>query len=368
MGCLPRMPEGFPIDTPENSGNMVHAMAPLLMFPSSVHSGDPHFKISGEKSFRPFVNNTSTHLIVTMANTLVLGGTDGAKYSRFQRALEQYTKPVVVFGLGVQSKGYDLDSASLPKEAIELVQYLSSRAVLLGVRGEYTKQVLEKLTGVRNIFVTGCPSLYSRPDMLVKLRENLRDDSRMGRAVVNVTNLNRSSERELLARALAEKHFQIEPVSSQMHQSHLNILRGESDATLPKQYSKILEISDTKISRDTLVEHLRTYYRLFRDVESWKQFNQENVSYTYGTRFHVNMQSILSGVPALWLTHDSRTRELVEFASLPSLDLESASRMTSEEIYNSIEYGPFFENISKLFARFNFYLSENGLPTLKHSF
>lgn len=368
MGCLPRMPENFPLEHPENSGNMVHASAPLLMFPNSVHSSDPHIRLAGERSFRPFVNNTSSHLIVTMANTLVIGGTDGNKYARFQRALEQYEKPIVVFGLGVQSKDYDLENASLPDEAIELLRFLSSRAKLLGVRGEYTKKVVEKLTGVSNVFVTGCPSLYSRPDMLKSLERNTDLRSREGRPSVNVTNLNRESERRLLSQGISEKQFQVEPVSAPFYKAHADIVRGASSPEIPNHLLRISRDSDGRISHEDLIEHLRSYFRLFRDTETWKSFNSEYVSYTYGTRFHVNMQSILSGVPALWLTHDSRTRELVEFAGLPNLDLDIASKMSSDEISNFIDYAPFFKKLPELFERFNFYLTENSLPPVKHSF
>ncbi|WP_259285470.1 hypothetical protein [Escherichia coli] len=33
IGCLPELPVDFPLLMPENSGNMIHAEAPLRMFP-----------------------------------------------------------------------------------------------------------------------------------------------------------------------------------------------------------------------------------------------------------------------------------------------------------------------------------------------
>ncbi|MGO2779493.1 polysaccharide pyruvyl transferase family protein [Glutamicibacter arilaitensis] len=368
MGCLPNLPETFPITTPENSGNMVHANAPLLMFPNSVYSNNPHLKLSGNGSFRPFINNSCSHLIVTLANMLTLGREDGSPYARFQRALEQYDKPIVVFGLGVQSNSYDLENATLPKEAIELLQFLSQKATLLGVRGEYTKQVVEKLAGVKNAYVTGCPSLYSRPEMISKLRTRLREGSSSKRAAGNITNLRRKSERELLSKIISSDSYLVEPVSRAFHQYYVDVMSGLKPQLPYSMKPLVKEQPELFADHDLVPDWFSKYYRLFRDLEPWKQFNQEHVRFTFGTRFHVNMNSILSGVPALWLTHDSRTRELVEFANFPHLPLESVADLDISDIEKSINYEPFFDGIHGSFDNFNNYLSANGLPQIKFEF
>lgn len=368
MGCLPNLPETFPITTPENSGNMVHANAPLLMFPNSVYSNNPHLKLSGNGSFRPFINNSCSHLILTLANMLILGREDGSPYARFQKALEQYDKPIVVFGLGVQSNGYDLENATLPKEAIELLQFLSQKATLLGVRGEYTKQVVEKLAGVKNAYVTGCPSLYSRPEMISKLRTRLREGSSSKRAAGNVTNLQRKSERELLSKIISSDSYLVEPVSRAFHQYYVDVMSGRKPQLPYSMKPLVREEPELFADHDLVPDWFSKYYRLFRDLEPWKQFNQEHVRFSFGTRFHVNMNSILSGVPALWLTHDSRTRELVEFANFPHLPLESVADLDISDIEKSIDYEPFFDGIHGSFDNFNNYLSANGLPQIKFEF
>ncbi|HFM2961695.1 TPA: polysaccharide pyruvyl transferase family protein, partial [Escherichia coli] len=92
---------------------------------------------------------------------------------------------------------------------------------------------------------------------------------------------------------------------------------------------------------------------------------RECVDYTFGTRFHVNMASVLSGVPALWLTHDARTQELTEFFNLPSIDLDVINSMSLSQIKSYINYDRFFKNINQLFNNFNEYLEVNGLPKIK---
>lgn len=82
IGCLPELPVDFPLLMPENSGNMIHAEAPLRMFPRAVHYKDSRFILSGETSFRNFVNKTCSHLIITLANSLSLEKPNPEKYKR----------------------------------------------------------------------------------------------------------------------------------------------------------------------------------------------------------------------------------------------------------------------------------------------
>lgn len=171
MGGKWTLPYEFPLTVAGNSGDLIHTMAPLNILPEAIYSTDPLIGISGAGSFRPFVNDHASHLVVVLANTLRSGVDNGAKYKRLQHALEQYSKPIVVFGLGVQAASTRLEDVSLPDEAIELMQFLSSKTNALGVRGPFTKLVLEELCSVTNAYVTGCPSLFARPEGIRALYE-----------------------------------------------------------------------------------------------------------------------------------------------------------------------------------------------------
>ncbi|WP_197023755.1 polysaccharide pyruvyl transferase family protein [Microbulbifer sp. HZ11] len=371
IGCLPELPGKFPLEMPENSGNMIHANAPLELYSYAVHSTHNSYKFSGERSFKDFVNSKCSHLVVTLANTLSLDKPDGEKYVRFRRSLEQYEVPIVVFGLGIQAKHRDLENASLCPEAVELLQYLSHRAEALGVRGEFTKSVIEKCCGIKNVFVTGCPSLFSKPQELLELQENCKLENLSGRPSFNVTNMGREDERLLLARGISHSHFLVEPVSKFMHKFHLELMKG-GNPELPELPYFLNGIRKRKYYNIDTVEEIfafyQRYYRLFRTTKEWYTFNKECVAYTYGTRFHVNMASILSGKPALWLTHDARTKELVEFCNLPSIPLSEAVTCSEDEIVQHIDYSDFFNKIGSLFDNFNEYLSINGLEKVQHEF
>lgn len=334
IGCLPELPVDFPLLMPENSGNMIHAEAPLRMFPRAVHYKDSRFILSGETSFRNFVNKTCSHLIITLANSLSLEKPNPEKYKRLLDSLKQYDVPIIVFGLGIQSSSRDINKAELCKEAIELLEFLSLKSTLLGVRGEFTKQVIEKCTNINNVFVTGCPSLFSDPEAL----------------------------RDLYKKCSS---FFIEPVNKRTHQYYIDLIKGKENSDVPYYFNLMINNNEFSLSKEKLNLYIKTKYRLFRNTKPWYEFNRECVDYTFGTRFHVNMASVLSGVPALWLTHDARTQELTEFFNLPSIDLDAINSMSLSQIKSYINYDRFFKNINQLFNNFNEYLEVNGLPKIK---
>lgn len=364
MGCLPSMPEGFPMTFPENAGNMIHGRAPFEMFDDSVFYKDSSFRLSGYTNFAQFANNNCTHLIVTIANLIRINDDDGTKYSNFQRFLESIELPIVIFGLGAQANTQDLEGTTVPQEAVDLMQYLGQRCDVVGVRGPFTKKVFSHFAGVENVHVTGCPSFFQRPHKFKDLQQSLKA-GKIGRAAYNGTVMHKADETKMLVDAIAHDAFLVEPVNKFNHKFHLDCSAGIEDPEIPWYLRN--HVGDGKpLSHDQLKRFYRSNYRLFRNADDWYAFNEACVSYSYGTRFHVNMASILSGVPAIWVTHDSRTQELTDFLHLPSISLEKATSMSAPE-YEALlfMYDDLFDNLHQLYDNFNSYLSAYSLPQLK---
>ncbi len=368
MGCRPTMPDNFPLEFPENAGNMIHAMAPFEMFKNCVFVNDDLSRYGAER-FIELVNSQCSHLVVTLANTLRIGAENGSSFALLLKFLEQVKCRIVVFGLGVQSWNQDLEAASLPPEAIELLRFFGERCAALGVRGAYTQAVIENLAGIRNVVAVGCPSLFSRPDALASLRRNERARRRSGRPAYAGTHFTQDAERVMLAEAIRSDCFLVEPVNrfNQTYFEHLT-RGGTPEEKVPYFVAKLAKLDPSSFSPDRLGAYYRSRYRLFRHTDPWYRFNEENVSYTYGTRFHVNMASVISGRPALWVTHDTRTLELTEQLHLPSLPLEEARHLTATEVGERLDMTEFFDHLGGHFRRFNDYLANNELPQIQHEF
>lgn len=361
-GCLRRLPATFPLETPENTGNTIHANAPFEMFADAIHARDNAWRMTGATSFSEFVNRHCTHLVFTFANTLKVNADNGPQFARLLSFLKSIDKPVVAFGLGVQSQSDDLSDATFPPEVIECMQYLAQMSPVVGVRGERTRQVLADLCDVHNVQVVGCPSVFSRPEPLARVRENLT--TLKGRPVYNGTKYHEAGEKALLHEAIRSRAFLVEPVNKLNHAYHLAVARGDAEAELPYFLKSYSPASRRTSAQDDLRDYFMSMYRLFRDTESWYAFNDEAVSYSYGTRFHANMSAVLSGKPALWITHDARTRELIDFLHLPSITMEQAVGLRPQDVPALMNFDDFFAHIGGLFDNFNSYLEVNGLPQI----
>ncbi|MDQ2624763.1 MAG: polysaccharide pyruvyl transferase family protein [Actinomycetota bacterium] len=363
-GCRKTLPLEFPLKLRENAGNMIHANAPFEMFPGAVDYADGDWRASGARSFAEYVDEHCSHLIVTMANSFRSGEQDGTRYSRFISMLEQYNKPIVVFGLGIQAPTTDLDRVELHPEAIRMMQVLGERCVVVGGRGATTAEAFLRFAGVENTFVTGCPSLYSRPEAIEQLARNPHPAGKERRIAYSPTKLNKDDELALLYRNIQAGSYLIE-AGNPKHERFYDWATGPRDEPqrVPRHLRPLVR-SEGGPTRAKLAQFFEDRYRMFRNPYDWYDFNSRNVSFTYGTRFHVNMASLLSGVPAMWLTHDARTEELTDFPHVPSMSVEAAVDLSPEDIRGRVDYTAFFSEVPALFDRFNEYLALNGLPQI----
>lgn len=81
-----------------------------------------------------------------------------------------------------------------------------------------------------------------------------------------------------------------------------------------------------------------TRMRLYYNVDQWME-DSARVDFSIGLRLHGNMAAWQSGTPAIWVYHDSRTRELAETMALPNLSHTDFLGFTSiEELKNSVKF------------------------------
>lgn len=363
MGNVPSMPESFPISTPENFGNMVHANAPFKLFRNCVYIREDVSRY-GEKSFINFLNNKCSHLIITLANTLKPNDSEHKKYNDLTSFIDKVKVPIVIFGLGVKHSAEPTDS--LNSSAIELLNILGQKTATLGVRGEITKNIILRDTDVKNITVTGCPSFYTNPASLINIQNKVKKITN-GKHAFSATDYKKQAEINLLLNAIIEDSFILDPSNKFTYQYYLDCIKSKEDQIVaPPYFFKSNTLIDKNISLDKLKNLFQKNYRFFRNIDEWYNFNNEAVDFTYGTRFHINMASILCGIPALWITHDDRTREMTSLFYLPSVTLTEAAQLTKEELIEKVNYEKMIENLPLLFYGFNNYLKEHTLPTINY--
>ena len=357
LGNRRALPPAFPLAMAENAGNMIHADAAFRIVRGGVfHTQD----WPANANIVDFVERQCSHIVYVFANALRLGETEPRQFENTVAFLEATTKPVISFGLGAQADTLDDHDAPLPDAAVRMLQILSERCTSIGVRGAFTERVLNH-HGIRNVRITGCPSLYTNltPDFAIDPAADRSDRD----IAFSGTHFFREAEAALLGFAISQGFQHVEPVSKLLFEAHNAHNTAEADDPPELPYFIAGLVKRGGCSEDQARHYLRERFNLFWDTETWKKFNRERIALTYGTRFHVNMASLISGVPALWVLHDARTRELADFMALPSVGIDEAVNFAApEDLTDRLDYDTFNAAYPRLYSNFRDYLDENGLP------
>jgi len=273
-------------------------------------------------------------------------------------------KDVVIVSLGAQlTNEFNTPKKlieTLPKERVKALQNLSEKCVSIGIRGEITAECLD-LIGVHNYKVIGCPSFYSNKKIIQELchkEKNINENSVLG---INLASYGRKQLayflNELNQKGFLDKSYFILQHMLDMPKTiyeDMPILQRHIEAKYPGLNMSAKEWED----------YIKNHGKIFFNKEEWLYFIKENISLSMGLRFHGNMASILAGVPAVWITHDSRTLEMCEIMDLPHMGIEEIdSNFDVEKVIELKEqYNlQFWDKYCKKYEYYKAFLKENGL-------
>ncbi|SFA43802.1 Polysaccharide pyruvyl transferase [Paracoccus halophilus] len=298
-----RRATGAPIKT--NTGN--------YMFTEAVYRNlDAQVEWVGFRFTPEAVNEKFDAVIVPAANWL----NANSDFADLARRIEQLTIPVTCVGLGTQAPSLDSLEVDISPSALDLARVLSHKNASISLRGEFTRAVLAR-HGITNTVVTGCPSLY----MDVAARS---DDGANGGIVLQGTRY--VMARPVLRRKLLDNdifriagrgNYDIVYQSEKLEIAYLDGTGREGweqaahDSGLPQLYG----FDSAPAMRD----YLELRGRVFTNIDSWSDYLKTKTA-VVGSRLHGAILALNSGVPALLLPHDSRTRELIDFAGIPTAD------------------------------------------------
>ena len=331
------------------------------MFPNSVGMSYG-FKEEGYKSFVDFVNERCEAVIIPFANTLRLDPKHDARGKSAAHSVRQFKVPVIPFGLGAQAPTMDVDAADFGPGMIEFIRTLCDACPAVSVRGEFTNALFDKYGSTENVHVTGCPSFFSRPEVFAELKTKLDREEPVERAAFSGSLHHEKDPRKQLNNSIEQGMHLIEPVNAHLHRYYVEVLSGNENAKVPYFLATLLESPDW--NRKRLADYIVSRYHLFRDLDSWIAFNREALDGVIGTRFHVSMAGLLSAIRPVWITHDSRTVELCERLSLPSVNVAESLEKPYRAILEEADYSAMYSNLESNFEDFNTFLDAAGLPRI----
>lgn len=252
--------------------------------------------------------------------------------------LENKDVQLAVLGLGVQielNDNWDNFAREVEKnsDTIRALKIMSEHSQYIAVRGNITGEYLDKI-GIHNWKVIGCPSFY---EPFRQYGEARLKKASLDRAVINVTP-GGDGEYKILSYGIQNR----KPIILQaMNDMPLTLWENRSieDRHLQQKFPGLEGYTVNMVEN-----YIKEFGHMFYTRDKWTEFlNKENIQFSIGSRFHGNMMAFSNGIPAMWIVHDFRTKELVEAMELPYIQYRDLSRYSMDEIMNKCEYGHKFK-------------------------
>ena len=348
----------------DNSGNMIHAAAARRMISQYREWDRP-----GEWTDADIeqLRSEHSHLVFVTANLIRLGvPSDHPSMKELVTSLVALTKnieraglPLVVFGLGSQADLNCRSDLMVTSETVRLLKVISDHSRKVAVRGSFTAETCVKL-GIKNIEVVGCQSIFWHRTPWFSWNLSEPDLDTPSKIAFNFTDA--LSEANLINEAMSRGHDFI----GQQNDAEEDLKAQPLGATLapPFKFNWAVEKAFMKgfINQQQYERWIRDHFFQFRQPEAWFD-HMRRYCFSYGTRLHGNMAALISGARALWIVHDTRTKELCDHFRLPWVGLDEVRGGVSlEELVDRADFSECFRVYPDRYRVLFDYVDGAGLP------
>jgi hypothetical protein len=300
-----------------NTGNLLFQYAMFTLVADRKHLLGRDLDWRGD-----LVRAACRAVVVPSANFL----REGFDMSGLTSFLEAVDLPFVMVGLGAQAPDYAARRFDFHPSVLRLIDLIRERAPLVGVRGAFTAEVLAD-HGVTNAVVTGCPSNFINPAPDLGARIAAKRARAAGAPASFITHgdepwpkdpVKQQVERRLAAWTHAGAGMMVQQ-SVPVFMEYIRRANIAAPADIPEAREPALARA---LLPDATIEEFRAFVaaklRSYFSVHQWLE-DSARYDFSVGLRLHGNMVAWQAGTPALWVHHDSRTRELAEAMALPCL-------------------------------------------------
>jgi Polysaccharide pyruvyl transferase len=277
---------------------------------------EPHVEIFPWEASPDAIRERSDVIVMACANQL-------GPHSNLERLailFERARLPILAIGLGAQANevGATIELTSGTRRWLDVVAAHSpSKAPNIGVRGEYSREQVER-NGMRDrAVVTGCPSNFINPDPSLAATLEKRYRRKRIEHVAVPAGLHHWAKLGPIERALADI---VESTSgSYIAQSEIDMIRmarGEWDTMASTIFRNIRDYIRPGLSDDAFRLWCKRYATCFADATSWME-SMRSFDFVVGPRFHGVMLAMQANTPGGVIAHDSRTFEMCDTMKIP---------------------------------------------------
>jgi hypothetical protein len=276
--------------------------------------------------------------------------------------VERLKIPVIAFGIGAQAPSRG--RLELSDQTRRLMRAMAARCTTMGVRGAYSAQALWDL-GIKNVRIIGCPTLFRRNDPSLRIELPPLDRIRqvgftmrreVGAAYAQDVDAYLRRQREIIV-GLSER-FDVR-LFAQGEIEEKKLALG-----LPMQRAQALVALAQQGWFEGPNDPLLQLYcrRLFySDVVCDYDIVARQQDAVLGFRLHGNLIALANGVPAIYVTYDSRTAEFAETFDIPAHDVFSDRPFHIEEYWDQARFDRFNRAYNQGYREMMTFLDENGI-------
>ena len=275
--------------------------------------------------------------------------------------LEATNLPVFLIGVGAQASSA-METPSITPGTLRLLALVRDRSVSIAARGTFSCDVLAHY-GFRDVVPTGCPSMMmigpkgpqTRPAEHVTVEECCMHATRhhFHKADAFQTYLYRQAFVRNIDLVLQSETADM--ILAQPESVERSVSARLGDDVLRSVY----DCADI----DRISSFLTSHGRAFYDVSSWTSYMRTK-AFCFGTRIHGTVASIVAGVPATLISHDSRTVEMARAMSIPvvsSATIDTSKDISIEDLLLQCQRQTTANGFHEYYTRFSNFFQSNGL-------
>ncbi len=293
-----------------------------------------------------FINENYTHVVFCMQDQLNTNKVfRNLPWSKMAKFIERINIPFIPVSIGANcayndNKFCDLHK-TLNKDLIKFINILASKSELMGVRGEMTLDLLNRL-GIKNALPVGCPTFYEElnPNKQI-IKKPFSKDFKI---LQNITTLFKPQGVEPIILQDEKNIFELLFFRNIINNYHYNL----SDRFLIKE----------AILNDNILA--------FTSIDDWKKYASK-FDFVLGSRVHgaiLALNSKNEGVPVFVSQGDIRAYEMTKLLGIPYSDFMSnnISKKSVEQLYELADFDNFNKNFKNNYNNFMNFLRKNGVP------
>ncbi len=283
------------------------------------------------------------------------------------RQIEASGLPCVMIGIGAQSTSDSL-IPELSAGTRRFLSVVSERSHSISTRGTFSAEVCAHY-GIRNVEVTGCPSLLMRgatPAPIAAPAGPPRAITISGsRGLADPKQITSRQEGQRLSRLMGRIMLSdTVDFLAQAEMPEINLLCADQFKPEPRQpqWQPFLEEYYGQ-PLEGLLPVIKSRMKVFFNLKDWLAYLRGR-DLMIGTRLHGTIAGLLAGTPSVLITHDSRTAEMAREMAIPSVKSTTITdTIPYEAICETLDFAELDTRHPVYYERFRAFFAANGLST-----